>query len=155
LPPAPHRPREGLGQGQRPPKGMSSDSARRDVVVVGAGLAGLSCARDLANAGTDVLILEARERPGGRVHQLTTDDGRVVQPGGEVIANFHTSYLELVRELGLTVSEAFPSFPGELTWGLTDGTFVGDTPPWLTPTELAAWSEAEQRFCTLARSVDP
>ena len=126
-----------------------------DVVVVGAGLAGLSCARDLASAGTDVLVLEARERPGGRVDQLETADGRRVQLGGEVIAEFHTSYLGLVRELGLTVTEAFPSFPGELTWGLFDGTHVGDTAPWLSPTELAAWREAEQRFCSIARTVDP
>ncbi|HEY2602087.1 MAG TPA: FAD-dependent oxidoreductase, partial [Thermoleophilaceae bacterium] len=104
---------------------MSLDAARRDVVVIGAGLAGLSCARDLANAGTDVAVLEARERPGGRVDQLTAPDGRRIQLGGEVIADFHTSYLGLVRELGLTVTEAFPSFPGELTWGLFDGTHVG------------------------------
>jgi monoamine oxidase len=134
---------------------MASVPERRDVVVVGAGLAGLSCARDLATAGTDVLVLEARERPGGRVDQFVTPDGRVVQLGGEVIAGFHTSYLELVRELGLTVSDAFPSYPGELTWGLVDGTYVGDTAPWLRPTELAAWREAEQRFCALARTVDP
>ncbi len=126
-----------------------------DVVVVGAGLAGLSCARDLASAGTNVVVLEARERPGGRVDQLTSPDGRVIQLGGEVIAEFHTSYLELVRELGLTVTEAFPSFPGELTWGLCDGTHVGDAAPWLSATELAAWREAEQRFCALARTVDP
>jgi monoamine oxidase len=126
-----------------------------DVVVVGAGLAGLSCARDLAGAGTDVLVLEARERPGGRVDQFTTPDGRTVQLGGEVIADFHTSYRELVAELGLTVTDAFPSFPGELTWGLFDGTYVGDEPPWLGATELAAWKEAEQRFCALAREVDP
>lgn len=128
---------------------------RRDVVVVGAGLAGLSCARDLAAAGTDVLVLEARDRPGGRVDQFETPDGRVVQLGGEVIANFHTSYLGLVRELGLTVTDAFPSYPGELTWGLFDGTYVGDTAPWLSATELAAWREAEARFCALARTVDP
>src|ERR1700740_3092765 len=128
---------------------------RRDVVVVGAGLAGLSCARDLAAAGTDVLVFEARDRAGGRVDQFTTPDGRVVQLGGEVIADFHTSYLELVKELGLTVTDAFPSFPGELTWGLFDGTYVGDVAPWLSPTELAAWREAEGRFCALARTVDP
>jgi monoamine oxidase len=128
---------------------------RRDVVVVGAGLAGLSCARDLARAGTDVLVLEARERPGGRVDQFVAPDGRVVQTGGEVIAEFHTSYLELVRELGLTVTGAFPSYPGELTWGLVDGTHVGDVAPWLSATELAAWREAERRFCALAGTVDP
>ena len=40
-----------------------------DVIVVGAGLARLSAARDLAAAGADVVVLEARERPGGRVEQ--------------------------------------------------------------------------------------
>jgi monoamine oxidase len=102
-----------------------------------------------------VLVVEARERPGGRVDQFVSPDGRVAQLGGEVIAEFHTSYLDLVRELGLTVSDAFPSYPGQLTWGLVDGTHVGDTAPWLTATELAAWREAEQRFCALARTVDP
>lgn len=130
-------------------------SERRDVVVVGAGLAGLSCARDLAAAGTDVFVVEARDRAGGRVDQFVAPDGRVIQLGGEVIAEFHTSYLELVRELGLTVTGAFPSYPGELTWGLFDGIFVGDTAPWLSATELSAWREAEERFCALARTVDP
>ena len=51
-----------------------------DVVVVGAGLAGLSAARDLALGGADVLVLEARDRVGGRVTTdrrfgLTTDLG--------------------------------------------------------------------------------
>ena len=126
-----------------------------DVIVIGAGLAGLSCARDLARAGTDVVVLEARERAGGRVDQLALGDGRVAQLGGEVVSEFHTSYLELVAELGLTLAPAFPSYPGELTWALVDGTFVGDVAPFLTPTELAGWKAAEQRFCELARTVDP
>ena len=72
-----------------------------DVVVLGAGLAGLSAARDLARAGADVLVLEARGRVGGRVEQVTLDDGRIVQLGGEVVGNGHTAYQELVAELGL------------------------------------------------------
>src|SRR5437764_11725067 len=44
-------------------------SARR-AVVIGAGLAGLTCAIDLRTAGWDVVVLEARDRVGGRVHTL-------------------------------------------------------------------------------------
>jgi monoamine oxidase len=60
-----------------------------DAVVAGAGLAGLSAARDLMNQGTDVIVLEARNRPAGRVEQTTLADGRIVQLGGEVIGPFH------------------------------------------------------------------
>lgn len=66
---------------------------RCDVVVAGAGLAGLSAARDLMNNGTDVVVLEARNRPGGRVEQTTLADGRIVQLGGEVIDPFQHAYV--------------------------------------------------------------
>ena len=58
------------------------------VVVVGAGLAGLAAARDLAAAGCDVVVLEARDRPGGRVEQAEIADGRTVQLGGELVGDF-------------------------------------------------------------------
>ena len=49
-----------------------------DVIVLGAGLAGLSAARDLMHGGLDVRVLEARDRVGGRVKQTRLDDGRIV-----------------------------------------------------------------------------
>ena len=105
--------------------------SRHDVVVMGAGLAGLSAARDIARAGADVVVLEARNRAGGRVEQTELPDGRLVQLGGEVVGPFHEAYAGLVTELGLTLEPAFPGLPGEETSVLTTGRVVGDHFSWL------------------------
>jgi monoamine oxidase len=126
-----------------------------DVVVVGAGLAGLSAARDLMSSGTDVLVVEARNRPGGRVEQTTLADGRIVQLGGEVIGPFHESYLGLADELGLTIVPSFPQLPGEDTWVLADGRHVGDGFPWMSDADRASFAALSDEFGALARGVDP
>ena len=126
-----------------------------DVVVVGAGLGGLSAARDLLRAGCDVLVLEARGRPGGRVEQRRLPDGRVMQLGGEVVGPPHTAYLALVEELGLTLERSYVAHPGQMSWGLVEGVHVGDDLPWMTPSELAANARCEQAFAELVASVDP
>ena len=128
--------------------------SRHDVVVLGGGLAGLSCARDLAAAGVDVVVVEARGRPGGRVEQSTLPDGRTVQLGGEVVGPGHTSYLALAGELGLTVEPAFTACPGEDTWVLADRVVVGDA-PWLSAADRASYERAEAAFGRLMRTVDP
>jgi monoamine oxidase len=89
---------------------------RCDVVVLGAGLAGLSAARDLVHGGADVVVLEARGRAGGRVEQTSLSDGRIVQLGGEVIRHFQSAYSKLVDEFGLTLVPSFPDISGEDTW---------------------------------------
>lgn len=123
--------------------------------VVGAGLAGLAAARDLARAGCDVVVLEARERPGGRVEQTEIADGRVVQLGGELIGDFHTAYLELVAELGLTTRPSFVAEPGEATFDLVDGTWIGDDPAWFTDADREAALRAGGLLAELSRTVDP
>ena len=92
-----------------------------DVLVLGAGLAGLAAARDLALGGADVTVLEARQRVGGRVEQLRIDDGRPVQLGGEVVGPFHTAYLGLVAELGLTLQPSYTGVAGLTTYDLAEG----------------------------------
>jgi monoamine oxidase len=126
-----------------------------DVIVLGAGLAGLSAARDLLGAGADVLVLEARDRVGGRVTQTRLPDGRLVQLGGEVVGPGHTAYARLVDELGLTLEPAFTSVAGEDTWALVDGVVVGDPQHWLGPDDMASYERVESRFAALARTVDP
>ena len=54
-----------------------------DVAVVGAGLAGLTAALDLRLAGYEVVVLEARDRVGGRTVNADLGDGKVVEMGGE------------------------------------------------------------------------
>jgi monoamine oxidase len=128
---------------------------RYDVVVLGAGLAGLSAARDLASGGADVVVLEARNRPGGRVEQTTLADGRLVQLGGEVVGPHQTAYYGLVEELGLTLVPAFPDLPGEATWVLADGTSIGDEHPWMSEAEREEYARLDREFAELAASVDP
>jgi monoamine oxidase len=132
------------------------DSLRHDVVVLGAGLAGLTAARGLARAGTDVVVLEARGRPGGRVEQTQLADGRLVQLGGEVVAPFHTAYTRLVEELGLTLVPAFPSLPGEETFVLADRErMLGEGFPFFDDEDRRSYEAVEGAFRELAQSVDP
>jgi monoamine oxidase len=126
-----------------------------DVIVVGGGLAGLNAARDLVAGGADVVVLEARGRPGGRVEQTRMADGRIVQLGGEVVGSFHEAYIGLVGELGLTLVPAFPDLPGAETWVMADGHHVGDDPPWFDDADRAAYERAEAAFAALAGTVDP
>ena len=129
--------------------------ARHDVVVMGAGLAGLSAALDLKAGGADVVVLEARDRPGGRVVQTQMPDGRLVQLGGEVTGAFQTAYRGLVEELGLTLESAFPSIPGEDTYMLADGRFVGNNFPWMADEDRASYAKVEEAFRELVKTVDP
>jgi monoamine oxidase len=99
---------------------------RTDVVVIGAGLAGLSCARDLARAGTDVLLVEARGRVGGRVEGEVLADGRTVQLGGEIVGEVHHAYLGLVAELGLALVDSYVAEPGEVGFDLVGGVQIGE-----------------------------
>ena len=126
-----------------------------DVAVLGAGLAGLSAARDLKRSGADVIVLEARDRVGGRVEAVALPDGRSVQAGGEVFGPGHTAYGELVEELGLSVEPSYVADPGEISWGLVDGVYVGDDAPWMSEAERRDEERLTSAFTTLAATVDP
>ncbi len=126
-----------------------------DVAVLGAGLGGLTAARDLMRSGAEVIVLEARERPGGRVDAVTLPDGRIAQAGGEVFGEQHTSYRELVLELELTIEPSYVADPGEMSWGLVDGVHIGDELPWMDEAERADATRIEREFARLAASVDP
>lgn len=77
-----------------------------DVVVVGAGLAGLVAARRLREGGAEVLVLEARDRVGGRTLSQPIGGGEQVEMGGQWVGPTQDRVLALAAELGL---ELFPT----------------------------------------------
>ena len=94
----------------------SAPESDRRVLIIGAGLAGLSCAYELKQAGFDVILLEARTRPGGRVRTYRDPfaDGLYAEMGAEYVDSSDTSARKYCKKFGLEV----------LTAKLYDGIFV-------------------------------
>lgn len=86
---------------------MSASLGEARVVVVGAGLSGLAAARKLADAGVSVLVLEARDRVGGRVLSHETAHGDRVELGAQWLGSTHERMFKLVKEFGLST---FPQY---------------------------------------------
>src|SRR5262245_9152317 len=78
-----------------------------DVCVVGAGYAGLTAARRLTQAGKSVVILEARDRIGGRIWTFHLPDGSPVDRGGGWVANRHDAILKLASEVAVSTYKTY------------------------------------------------
>ena len=83
----------------------SKFGADADVLILGAGMAGLSAARVLAEQGLRVLVLEARDRVGGRVYTEVTPEGVRVEHGAEFIHGRVPELWSLIDEAGVEVIE--------------------------------------------------
>lgn len=131
-----------------------NDSQQCEVAVIGAGLAGLSAARRLHQAGADVIVLEARDRVGGRTLSVVEDGGRLVEYGGQWVGPTQDRVLALIDEFGL---ETFPQF--------TDGDnmqVTGDRQlrysgaiPTGDPVQAADLMDAMVQLTVQAMGVDP
>jgi monoamine oxidase len=85
-------------------------SAPPEVLIIGAGVAGLTAARDLTAAGARVLVLEARDRLGGRVMTHHTPDGPV-ELGAEFVHGAVEETLSVAREAALPLRETDRAAP--------------------------------------------
>ena len=119
------------------------------MVVVGAGLAGLVAARQLAAAGRSALVLEARDRVGGRTLNRPVGSGEVAETGGQWVGPTQDRLLALAAELGV---ETFPThYQGRnlLDLGGSTARYRG-TIPRLAPHVLLDIDRARRRLSRLA-----
>jgi monoamine oxidase len=76
------------------------------VIVIGAGFGGLACAYELASAGYQVQVFEARDRVGGRIHSLhDLIEGKNVEAGGELLGSNHPTIMAYAAKFGFEFLE--------------------------------------------------
>jgi len=127
--------------------------AEADVIVVGAGLAGLTAARQVQRAGYSVLVVEARDRVGGRVLSHSLDGGLDVDVGGQFVGPAQRHILRLAAELGVATQ---PIFTSGLTVLELGGKRHGYRAiPRLSPLQLADSGRAILALERMARRVPP
>ncbi|MBI5106150.1 MAG: flavin monoamine oxidase family protein [Solirubrobacterales bacterium] len=125
-----------------------------DVVVVGAGLAGLCAARAVLAAGRDAVVVEARDRVGGRLlnHELAAHPGKVVEIGGQWAGPTQTALLDLARELGVDTYPTYNEGENVLEWRGGLKRYKGAIPR-INPAILADTLQAQKRLERLAKTV--
>ncbi|TIL83299.1 MAG: FAD-dependent oxidoreductase, partial [Mesorhizobium sp.] len=86
---------------------MTTAADRTGVVIVGAGFTGLTAALELKKAGIDFLVLEARDRVGGRVEATRNGLGELIDRGGQFLCEDMPELMALAKARGKTFVETY------------------------------------------------
>ncbi len=124
------------------------------VVVVGAGLAGLTAASDLTAAGVDTTVFEARHRVGGRTRGIEVGPGSVVDAGGAYLGDRHTELHAMLDELGLKTTPTTMLGASRFALRTQDATRAGRFPP-LNAVALGEMFELLDQLTTTVRLDAP
>lgn len=132
--------------------GASFAATPKKVIVIGAGLAGLSAAYELVQLGHDVTVLEARTRPGGRVHTLRSPfaDGLYAEAGAISYSDGFRHMTRYVQAFGLPTAQLGPR--GNPVYHLRGRRFSlkpGEKPDW--PYRLTAEEQGQGLFQLLGK----
>jgi monoamine oxidase len=139
------------------PAGASA-TLKADVVVVGAGMAGLTAAHDLVAAGHSVIVLEARDRVGGRLLNHSIGGGHVAEAGGEFIGPTQDRILARAKSVGVGTFDAYDTGNNVYAHGssrmkYSDTGLLGTAPPDVTL--LPDIALLVEQIDALAANVDP
>jgi monoamine oxidase len=123
-----------------------------DLVVVGAGLAGLSAARAALAAGVEVLVVEARERVGGRVLNEDIGHGNVVEVGGQWIGPTQDRLAALAAQLGVGTFPTYATGQNVIEYSGSLSRYTGAIPR-INPLVLLDVERAQRRLDKLAKRI--
>ena len=127
-----------------------------EVVVVGGGLSGLVAARNVRRQGRSVLVVEARDRVGGRLLNHELRDGSVIESGGAFIGPTQGRIKRLSRELGVDTFEQYVAgnniYVKHTPAGATALPYTGTIPP--DPTILPDAGQLQERINRMAAEID-
>ncbi len=123
-----------------------------DIVIIGAGLAGLAAAKRIEASGRSCLVLEARDRVGGRLLNEPIGNGEIVEVGGQWVGPTQKRVNEMIDELGLerfrTYDEGFNQFEFRNRLSRYQGAI-----PRINPVILADIAQLQARLDKMAKQV--
>jgi monoamine oxidase len=123
-----------------------------DVCVIGAGYGGLTAAWRLSQAGTSVLVLEARERVGGRIWTYRLPDGSAVDRGGAWLAPGHEAIFRLAHEVGVSTYKTWVKGAHLLIGEGRTRRYTGLIPR-ISPVAVVRIARAQARIDRMAKRV--
>lgn len=129
-----------------------------DVVVIGAGLSGLTAAQGLLAGGKTVQVLEARDRVGGKVLNKQLQNGGITEVGAEFVGPTQIRVLRMIEDLGLTTFNTYNEGKGVLYRNnfrtvYTPDPLLGGAPP-VEPLSLIAIATVQAQLDTWASEID-
>jgi monoamine oxidase len=129
-----------------------SERVEADVCVVGAGFAGLTAARRLGQQGRTVVVLEARDRVGGRIWTESLDGGHPIDRGGAWLAPHHDAIFGLAGEVGATTYKTWVQGAHLLVGDGRTRRYTGLIPK-ISPLAVLSIARAQWKIDRLARTL--